>query len=224
MVDINIEKSWKNRLKGQFTAPHMIALSKFLKQQELAGKKTYPPSRKIFNAFNLTKFSSVKVIILGQDPYHGPDQANGLSFSVERSVTPPPSLRNIFKELCSDLKIDYPAHGDLTAWARQGVLLLNTCLTVEKGLPNSHQGKGWETFTDNVLFRINDEKKHVVFILWGRKAQTKEKFINHKKHLIIKSAHPSPLSAYNGFFGSRPFSKANLFLKQNNQKQINWDL
>jgi uracil-DNA glycosylase len=224
MVDVNIERSWKNHLKRQFTAPYMVALLNFLKEEKLAGKDTYPPSSKIFNAFNLTKFSSIKVIILGQDPYHGPSQADGLSFSVKRIIAPPPSLKNIFKELYSDLNINHPNHGDLTAWARQGVLLLNTCLTVEKGLPNSHKGRGWERFTDNVLSRISDKKKHVVFILWGRKAQEKEKFIDSTKHLIIKSAHPSPLSAYNGFFGSKPFSKANLFLKQNNLRQINWDL
>ena len=224
MIDIKIEASWKNQLKEEFTTPHMIALSKFLRQEKLIGKKIYPPGGKIFNAFNLTKFSSVKIIILGQDPYHGPNQANGLSFSVERNIKPPPSLQNILKELHSDLNINHPGHGDLTAWARQGVLLLNTCLTVENGLPNSHQGRGWEIFTDAVLSRVNDKKEHIVFILWGRKAQVKEKFIDSTKHLIIKSAHPSPLSAHNGFFGSKPFSKANLFLEQNNLGQVNWEL
>ena len=177
MSIIKIENSWKQRLEDQFSAPHMTALSKFLRQEKLAGKKIYPPGGKIFNAFKLTKFSAVKVIILGQDPYHGPRQANGLSFSVERHIRIPPSLQNIFKELYSDLNIDSPDHGDLSAWAQQGVLLLNTCLTVEDSLPNSHQGKGWETFTDAVLSKINEERKHVVFILWGRKAQAKEKFI-----------------------------------------------
>ena len=224
MIDIKIETSWKNQLKEEFTTPHMTALSKFLRQEKLIGKKIYPPGGKIFNAFNLTKFGSVKIIILGQDPYHGPNQANGLSFSVERNIKPPPSLQNILKELHSDLNINHPGHGDLTAWARQGVLLLNTCLTVEDGLPNSHQGRGWEIFTDAVLSRVNDKKEHIVFILWGRKAQVKEKFIDRAKHLIIKSAHPSPLSAHNGFFGSKPFSKANLFLEQNNLGQVNWEL
>ena len=224
MIDIKIETSWKNQLKEEFTTPHMTALSKFLRQEKLIGKKIYPPGGKIFNAFNLTKFGSVKIIILGQDPYHGPNQANGLSFSVERNIKPPPSLQNILKELHSDLNINHPGHGDLTAWARQGVLLLNTCLTVENGLPNSHQGRGWEIFTDAVLSRVNDKKEHIVFILWGRKAQVKEKFIDRTKHLIIKSAHPSPLSAHNGFFGSKPFSKANLFLEQNNLGQVNWEL
>ena len=185
MIDIKIETSWKNQLKEEFTTPHMIALSKFLRQEKLIGKKIYPPGRKIFNAFNLTKFGSVKIIILGQDPYHGPNQANGLSFSVERNIKPPPSLQNILKELHSDLNINHPGHGDLTAWARQGVLLLNTCLTVENGLPNSHQGRGWEIFTDAVLSRVNDKKEHIVFILWGRKAQVKEKLIDRTKHLII---------------------------------------
>ena len=224
MSIIKIENSWKQRLEDQFSAPHMTALSKFLRQEKLAGKKIYPPGGKIFNAFKLTKFSAVRVIILGQDPYHGPRQANGLSFSVERHIRIPPSLQNIFKELYSDLNIDSPDHGDLSAWAQQGVLLLNTCLTVEDSLPNSHQGKGWETFTDAVLSKINEERKHVVFILWGRKAQAKEKFIDSTKHLIIKSAHPSPLSAHNGFFGSKPFSKANIFLKKNNMGQVNWQL
>ena len=224
MLNANIEKSWKNHLKRQFTAPYMVALLNFLNEEKLAGKETYPPSSKIFDAFNLTKFSSIKVIILGQDPYHGPRQANGLSFFFYCGTAPPPSLQNIFKELYTDLNIKHPNHGDLTAWARQGVLLLNTILTVEKGLPNSHTGRGWETFTDNILSRISHEKKHVVFILWGRKAQGKEKFIDSTKHLIIKSAHPSPLSAYNGFLGSKPFSKSNLFLKQNNLRQINWNL
>ena len=224
MIDIKIETSWKNQLKEEFTTPHMIALSKFLRQEKLIGKKIYPPGGKIFNAFNLTKFDSVKIIILGQDPYHGPNQANGLSFSVERNIKPPPSLQNILRELHSDLNINHPGHGDLTAWARQGVLLLNTCLTVENGLPNSHQGRGWEIFTDAVLSRVNDKKEHIVFILWGRKAQVKEKLIDRTKHLIIKSAHPSPLSAHNGFFGSKPFSKANLFLEQNNLGQVNWEL
>jgi len=224
MPEIRIEASWKNQLKEQFAAPHMISLGKFLRNEKLAGKKIYPPGGKIFNAFNLTAFGSIKIIILGQDPYHGPNQANGLSFSVEPGINPPPSLQNIFKELHSDLNIEYPNHGDLTAWARQGVLLLNTCLTVENGLPNSHQGKGWELFTDAVLSKVNDEKHNIVFILWGRKAQLKEKLIDHTKHLIIRSAHPSPLSAHNGFFGSKPFSQANLFLKKNNLDQINWKL
>ena len=224
MAIIKIEESWKQRLSEQFSAPHMISLSKFLKKEKLAGKRIYPSAAKIFNAFELTKFSSVKIIILGQDPYHGPNQANGLSFSVERNVRTPPSLQNIFKELHSDLNIDLPDHGDLTAWAKQGVLLLNTCLTVEDNLPNSHQGKGWELFTDAVLCKINEEKKHVVFILWGRKAQAKERFIDGTKHLIIKSAHPSPLSAHNGFFGSKPFSKANVFLEKNGIGKIDWEL
>lgn len=224
MAIIKIENSWKQRLEEQFSAPHMASLSKFLRKEKLAGKKIYPPGGKIFNAFQLTKFNSVKIIILGQDPYHGPNQANGLSFSVERNVRTPPSLQNIFKELYSDLNIDPPNHGDLTAWAEQGVLLLNTCLTVEDNLPNSHQGKGWEVFTDAVLSRINEERKHVVFIFWGRKAQAKEKLIDCKKHLVIKSAHPSPFSAHNGFFGSKPFSKANLFLEKNNIEIVNWKL
>lgn len=224
MAIIKIEQSWKQRLSEQFSAPHMTSLSKFLKKEKLAGKKIYPPAGKIFNAFELTKFSSVKIIILGQDPYHGPNQANGLSFSVERNVRLPPSLKNIFKELHSDLSINLPNHGDLTAWAKQGVLLLNSCLTVEDNLPNSHQGKGWELFTDAVLCKINEEKQHVVFILWGRKAQAKERLIDGTKHLIIKSAHPSPLSAHNGFFGSKPFSKANVFLKKNGIGKINWEL
>ncbi len=224
MAEVKIEESWKNRLEEQFRAPHMAALSKFLRKEKAAGRAIYPPGGKIFNAFNLTNFSSVKIIILGQDPYHGPNQANGLSFSVELGVTPPPSLQNIFKELRSDLGIEHPGHGDLTGWARQGVLLLNACLTVENGLPNSHQGKGWEEFTNAVLSRVNDEKQNVVFILWGRKAQEKARFVNSERHLVIRSAHPSPLSAHNGFFGSKPFSKANSYLEKNGLSKINWKL
>jgi len=224
MAKVKIEESWKNQLENQFTAPHMAALSKFLRGEKAAGKIIHPPGSKIFNAFNLTNFSSVKIIILGQDPYHGPNQANGLSFSVELGITPPPSLQNIFKELRSDLGIEHPGHGDLTGWARQGVLLLNACLTVENGLPNSHQGKGWEEFTNAVLSKVNDEKQNVVFILWGRKAQEKARFVNLERHLVIKSAHPSPLSAHNGFFGSKPFSKANSYLEKNGLSKINWKL
>tara|TARA_B100001094_G_scaffold105802_1_gene101950 strand:- start:2003 stop:2611 length:609 start_codon:yes stop_codon:yes gene_type:complete len=201
----------------------MEDLSKFLGSEKKQGKIIYPPIDKIFRAFDLTSFNTVRVVILGQDPYHGQNQANGLSFSVELGIPTPPSLRNIYKELKNDLGIEPPNHGNLEHWAREGVLLLNTCLTVENGIANSHQGQGWEIFTDAVLSVINAEKLNIIFVLWGRKAQKKKKFIDISKHLIIESAHPSPLSAHNGFFGSKPFSKINRYLSANDLPPINWN-
>ena len=224
MTNIKIDKSWKDKLGWLFISPHMAKLSQFLKTEKVSGKRIYPLGGKIFNAFNLTPFGNVKIIILGQDPYHGSGQAHGLSFSVDYGTRPPPSLQNIFKELKSDLNLNHPGHGNLEGWARQGVLLLNSCLTVEEGKAGSHQGKGWEKFTDAVLKSVSNEKEHVIFILWGRKAQEKAKFIDRNKHLIIESVHPSPLSAYNGFFGSKPFSKANEYLKTNQLDIIDWQL
>ena len=220
--DARIEPSWKARLAGQFASPHMAALSAFLRAEKSAGKRIYPPGSQIFQAFELTPFEAVKVVILGQDPYHGPGQAHGLSFSVAQGVAPPPSLQNIYKELATDLGIDHPGHGNLESWARQGVLLLNACLTVEDGRAGSHQGKGWEPFTDAVIAALNREREHLVFILWGRKAQDKGAVIDRARHLVLTSVHPSPLSASGGFFGSRPFSAANEWLQSHGMTPIDW--
>ena len=220
--DVRIEASWKTRLAGQFAAPHMQALGKFLREEKAAGKRIYPPGGQIFSAFELTPFENVKVVILGQDPYHGAGQAHGLSFSVARGVMPPPSLQNIYKELQTDLGLAHPGHGNLESWARQGVLLLNACLTVEDGRAGSHQGKGWEQFTDAVIAALNRERDNLVFILWGRKAQNKGAVIDRDRHLVLTSAHPSPLSASNGFFGSRPFSAANTYLESHGIAPVDW--
>ena len=220
--DIRIEDSWKTRLAAQFAADHMAALSQFLRAEKAAGKRIYPPGGQIFRAFDLTPFEQVKVVILGQDPYHGPGQAHGLSFSVGPGVAPPPSLQNIYKELAGDLGIAHPGHGNLESWARQGVLLLNSCLTVEDGRAGSHQGKGWERFTDAVIAALNQEHKGLAFILWGRKAQDKGASIDRDRHLVITSVHPSPLSAHNGFFGSRPFSRTNNYLAAQGKSPIDW--
>ena len=220
--DIRIEDSWKTRLAAQFAADHMAALSQFLRAEKAAGKRIYPLGGQIFRAFDLTPFEQVKVVILGQDPYHGPGQAHGLSFSVGPGVAPPPSLQNIYKELAGDLGIAHPGHGNLESWARQGVLLLNSCLTVEDGRAGSHQGKGWERFTDAVIAALNQEHKGLAFILWGRKAQDKGAGIDRDRHLVITSVHPSPLSAHNGFFGSRPFSRTNDYLAAQGKSPIDW--
>ena len=220
--DIRIEDSWKTRLAAQFAADHMAALSQFLRAEKAAGKRIYPPGGQIFRAFDLTPFEQVKVVILGQDPYHGPGQAHGLSFSVGPGVAPPPSLQNIYKELAGDLGIAHPGHGNLESWARQGVLLLNSCLTVEDGRAGSHQGKGWERFTDAVIAALNQEHEGLAFILWGRKAQDKGASIDRDRHLVITSVHPSPLSAHNGFFGSRPFSRTNDYLAAQGKSPIDW--
>ena len=220
--DVRIEPSWKARLAAQFDSPHMAGLSAFLRAEKSAGKRIYPPGSQIFRAFELTPFEAVKVVILGQDPYHGPGQAHGLSFSVASGVAPPPSLQNIYKELATDLGISHPGHGNLESWARQGVLLLNACLTVEDGRAGSHQGKGWEPFTDAVIAALNREREHLVFILWGRKAQDKGAVIDRDRHLVLTSVHPSPLSASGGFFGSRPFSAANDWLQSHGMTPIDW--
>ena len=221
-ADIRIEESWKAQLIDQFAAPHMVALGAFLRAEKAAGKRIYPPGGQIFQAFALTPFDAVKVVILGQDPYHGPGQAHGLSFSVARGIAPPPSLQNIYKELASDLGIGHPGHGNLEHWAHQGVLLLNSCLTVEDSRAGAHQGKGWEPFTNAVIHALNSQHDHLVFILWGRKAQDKGASIDRDRHLIITSAHPSPLSAHNGFFGSRPFSRCNDYLVAQGKPPIDW--
>ena len=190
MSDVKIEPSWKTQLADSFATDQMRALGQFLRNEKAAGKVIYPPGTEIFSAFTLTPFDKVKVIILGQDPYHGPGQAHGLSFSVRHGVTPPPSLQNIYKELSADLGLPHPGHGNLERWARQGVLLLNASLTVEEGRAGAHAGKGWEPFTDTVIARLNAARDHLVFILWGRKAQKKGAIINRHRHYVIESAHP----------------------------------
>jgi uracil-DNA glycosylase len=222
IIMIQLEPSWKNHLEAEFDLPYMVELKKFLLQEAQRKKIIYPPGREIFNALNLTPFENVKVVILGQDPYHGIGQAHGLCFSVREGVRPPPSLINIFKELKDDMNIDPPKHGCLENWSRQGVLLLNNVLTVEHGKAASHHGQGWEFFTDKIIEKLNQEKEHLVFILWGSPAQKKAKNVDTKKHLILFSPHPSPLSSYRGFFGSKPFSKTNKYLEKHGIKPINW--
>ena len=218
----NLDVSWTRELSDQINLPYFRHLETFLKTEQTSGKIIYPPSNLIFNAFKLTPFNRVKVIVLGQDPYHGKNQAQGLSFSVKSGNDSPPSLKNIFKELATDLKIELPIQEDLKNWAAQGVLLLNNCLTVEEGLPRSHKEIGWEKFTSSVVDKLNKKRKNLVFILWGNDARRKGQNINKAKHLIIESPHPSPLSAYTGFFGSRPFSKTNSYLINNKLTPINW--
>lgn len=222
LIEKELPTSWKQELQEVTDSPTIKNLENFLQQELAAGKVIYPPAQDIFNAFKLTNFLDVKVVILGQDPYHGPDQAHGLSFSVRPGIALPPSLKNIFKELKNDLNIDAPENGHLAGWARQGVFLLNTVLTVEKNKAGSHQKRGWEFFTDHVIQRLGQSRKNIVFILWGAPAQKKTSLINKNQHLIIKSPHPSPLSAYRGFFSSSPFSKANAYLKKIGQKEIDW--
>ena len=219
----NIEPSWFEVIGDEFQKPYMNALRNFLRE-EMKQHTVYPPSNEIFNAFWHTPFHDVKVIILGQDPYHGPNQAHGLCFSVKKGVEPPPSLINIFKELHSDLNIPTPNHGCLTDWAKQGVFLLNTSLTVRANESQSHANKGWETFTDNVIQKLNHLRSFLVFILWGKPAQAKISMIDSNRHLILTAAHPSPLSAHRGFFGSRPFSQTNDYLIQTGQSPIHWSL
>ncbi len=224
MSEIKLEESWKRRLQGEFSKPYMTDLKAFLLEEKKRGKKVYPPGPKIFAAFDETPFEKVKVVILGQDPYHGPEQAHGLSFSVPAGVRFPPSLQNIFKELHADVGVPIPKSGTLTKWAHEGVLLLNSVLTVEEGKAAAHQGKGWEKFTDEAIRALNDERKNLVYILWGAYAQKKASFVDHKNNLVIESVHPSPLSSHRGFFGSKPFSKTNAYLQKHGIKPINWDL
>ena len=216
-----IGNHWDTILSDEFKKEYFKELIEFIKN-EYKNKIIYPKQTEVFNAFRYTDYDNVKVVILGQDPYHGPNQAEGLSFSVSDEVLKPPSLQNIFKELESDLKIPFPEHNSLKNWAKQGVLLLNAVLTVEEHKPTSHKDKGWEIFTDNIIKIINEKKTPVVFILWGAYARAKKELITNPIHLIIESAHPSPFSARNGFFGSKPFSKTNEFLKKNNIKEIDW--
>lgn len=219
-MEVKIEPSWKVALEEEFAEAYFKELTNFVKGEYAKGT-VYPHPKNIFRAFELTPFNEVKVVILGQDPYHGKGQAHGLSFSVVEGVRNPPSLQNIFKEMRTDIG-DAPAAGDLSAWASQGVLLLNATLTVRAGQANSHQGKGWERFTDAVIKKLSDEREHLVFILWGNYARSKKSLIDFSKHCIIESPHPSPLSAYNGFFGSKPFSKTNEYLITTNQPPIAW--
>lgn len=218
-----IGNKWDKILKEEFEKTYFKDLMDFV-DNEYKTKTIYPYFPNVFNALKYTDYDDVKVVIIGQDPYHGMGEAHGLSFSVLEGVTKPPSLRNIFKELKDDLGIDEPTHGNLEAWTREGVMLLNAVLTVEKDKPASHQGKGWETFTDEVIRKINEKKEPVVFLLWGSFAKSKRELITNPIHCIIESAHPSPFSAYKGFFGTKPFSKTNEFLRNNNIKEINWEI
>jgi len=222
-IDPVIEEGWKRVLMDQFQSPYFTALKEFL-LEEKKHYTLYPPGPLIFNAFQRTPFERVKVVILGQDPYHGKGQAHGLCFSVPPGIPQPPSLVNIFKELHSDLGIPVPEHGNLEKWAGQGVLLINATLTVRDGQAGSHQKRGWETFTNRVIELVSQEKNGVVFLLWGRFAQAKESLIDGNKHLILKAAHPSPLSAYNGFFGCKHFSLSNEYLEQHGKGGIDWTL
>lgn len=221
---IGLEPAWNNQLGDEFKKDYMLSLREFLANRKQQGAIIYPPGSQWFAALNTTPFDQVKVVILGQDPYHGPGQAHGLCFSVLPNIKVPPSLANIYKELKSDLGIDQPNHGCLTSWAEQGVLLLNATMTVEQGQAGAHQGKGWETFTDNIINKLNQHRKGVVFMLWGSYAQKKVSMIDAERHLVLKSVHPSPLSAYRGFFGCKHFSKANGYLQRQGLEPIDWQL
>ncbi|MBI1781453.1 MAG: uracil-DNA glycosylase [Sphingobacteriales bacterium] len=224
-MDVKIEPSWKEELKNEFTKPYFQQIVTFLKTERMAGKTIYPPGSMIFNAFNHTPFDKVKVVMLGQDPYHGPGQAHGLCFSVQDGVAPPPSLINIYKEIQSDIGIGMNAKtGNLTKWADQGVFLLNASLTVRVNEPMSHSKIGWAEFTDAVIKKISDDKKGVVFLLWGKFAQEKQILIDETKHHVLKAAHPSPFSADKGFFGCKHFSKTNEFLVKEGLSPVDWKI
>ena len=220
-MDVKIEDSWKKALMDEFRKPYFLQLTKFVKDEYKKGT-VYPSAKNIFRAFELCPFNKVEVVILGQDPYHGVGQANGLSFAVADGIRLPPSLQNIFKEVKADIGVDPLLNGDLTRWATQGVLLLNATLTVQESTPGSHQGKGWEEFTDACIAALSSKREHLVFILWGNYARQKGVHINREKHYVLESPHPSPFSAYGGFFGSKPFSKANEYLLKQNKKRIDW--
>ncbi|MDO8962398.1 MAG: uracil-DNA glycosylase [Methylophilus sp.] len=219
-----LHSSWQAVIGDEFEKPYMQALRDFLKQEKTAGKVIYPPSPLIFNAFNHTPFEQVRVVIIGQDPYHGPNQAHGLSFSVPQGVDLPPSLQNIYKEISADLNIPMSRNGDLSPWADQGVLLLNATLTVEQAQAGSHQNKGWEQFTDAAIAALNQHREGLVFVLWGSYAQKKGAYIDDKKHLVLRSVHPSPLSAHRGFFGNHQFSTINQYLIKHGKTPIRWQL
>ena len=223
-TDIKLEPLWKKRLNNEFEKPYMQQLFSFLLSEKRQGKRVFPASKHYFKALDETPFDQVKVVVLGQDPYHGDDQAHGLSFSVPAGIRPPPSLKNIFKEIKSDLGVDAPNHGCLESWSRQGVLLLNSVLTVERGKAASHQGKGWEQFTDQIIWNLNEHREGVVFMLWGAYAQKKGAFIDAERHCVLKAPHPSPLSAHRGFFGCKHFSQSNQYLQTQGIEAIDWQL
>jgi uracil-DNA glycosylase len=224
VMEVKIEAGWKELLKEEFNKPYFQQITVHLKTEKSQGKVIYPPGPLIFNAFDTTPIDQVKVVILGQDPYHGPGQAHGLCFSVQDGVSPPPSLVNMYKELQEDIGMRIPNHGNLTAWAKQGVFLLNASLTVRAGEPMSHAKIGWAEFTNTVIQKISQAKQHIVFLLWGKFAQDKRTLIDESKHLILKAAHPSPLSAHNGFFGCKHFSKTNEYLMSKGIEPVNWQL
>ena len=221
-MDVKIDSSWKSRLANEFNAPYFEQLTNFVRDA-YTHHQIFPPAKLIFNAFDLCPFDKVKVVIIGQDPYHGLGQAHGLSFSVNDDIPLPPSLKNIYQEIRSDLGIQPLSHGNLERWAKQGVLLLNATLTVQADLAGSHQKKGWETFTDSAIKAVANEKEHVVFLLWGNYAQQKAQYIDRTKHLVLTAVHPSPLSAHRGFFGCKHFSQANQYLKEHGLEPINWE-
>lgn len=221
-MTFKISPNWAAHIGSELKQPYMGKLTDFLKDRAAAGKTIYPQNDEIFNALALTPFNDVRVVIIGQDPYHGPGQAHGLSFSVRRGVRIPPSLRNIYKEIEAEFSVKMPAHGDLTGWAQQGVLLLNATLTVEEASAGAHQKRGWEEFTDAIIRAVNDQHEHVVFMLWGSYAQKKGAFIDRRKHLVLESVHPSPLSAHRGFLGNGHFSKANEYLTVQGRAPITW--
>jgi uracil-DNA glycosylase len=223
-MDVKIDSSWKEVLKSEFEKPYFLETVTFLRMEKATGKIIYPPGSLLFNAFNTTPFDAVKVVLLGQDPYHGPGQAQGLCFSVPDGIAPPPSLINIFKELHNDTGVPIPRSGNLTRWAKQGVLLLNASLTVRVNEPMSHSRIGWAHFTDSVISKVSELKRNVVFLLWGKFAQEKQSLIDETKHLVLKAAHPSPLSANNGFLGCRHFSKTNEYLVRNGIDPVDWSL
>jgi uracil-DNA glycosylase len=223
-TNINIEESWKEKLSFEFQQQYFLEIKKFLLEEKANGKTIYPNGSLIFNAFNLTPFADVKVVILGQDPYHGQGQAHGLSFSVPEGIKPPPSLTNIYKELKNDVDFQIPNHGNLTPWAQRGVLLLNSILTVRANEAASHQKIGWERFTDSVITNLSEYREGIVFLLWGKFAHQKSELIDKSKHHVLFAAHPSPFSAYNGFFGCKHFSRTNLLLSYQNILPINWQL
>ncbi len=223
-MDVKIEESWKQALRQEFTKEYFLEIVARLRIERASGTIIYPPGQLIFNAFNTTPFDKVKVVLIGQDPYHGDGQAHGLSFSVQDGITPPPSLVNIFKELQSDIGVPISKSGNLTKWAEQGVLLLNASLTVKRNEPNSHAKIGWAEFTNSVIEKLSAQREHLVFLLWGKFAQEKQVLIDETKHLVLKAAHPSPYSANTGFFGCRHFSKTNEYLAANGIDPINWSL